>query len=96
MAQILGPAARALGLELNERLERAGASPAAATGGWRSDPEYGALLQALGYDPAHMDDLVGRTGQSAGALSSMLLMLELEGLVESLAGNRFQRLPEAG
>src|SRR6201996_9486532 len=96
VAQILGPAARALGLELNERLERAGASPAAATGGWRSDPEYGALLQALGYDPAHMDDLVGRTGQSAGALSSMLLMLELEGLVESLAGNRFQRLPEAG
>ena len=96
VAQILGPAACALGLELNERLERAGASPAAATGGWRSDPEYGALLQALGYDPAHMDDLVGRTGQSAGALSSMLLMLELEGLVESLAGNRFQRLPEAG
>lgn len=96
VTQILAPAARALGLELNERLERAGASPAAATGGWRSDPEYGALLQALGYDPADMDDLVGRTGQSASALSSMLLMLELEGLVESLAGNRFQRLPEAG
>lgn len=95
VAQILAPAASALGLELNERLERAGASPAAATGGWRSDPEYGALLQALGYDPADMDDLVGRTGQSAGALSSMLLMLELEGLVESLAGNRFQRLPGA-
>ena len=47
-------------------------------------------------EPKDMDDLVGRTGQSASALSSMLLMLELEGLVESLAGNRFQRLPEAG
>lgn len=95
VTQILAPAARTLGLELNERLERAGASPVAASG-WRGDPQYDALLQALGYDPADMDDLVGRTGQSASALSSMLLMLELEGLVESLVGNRFQRLPEAG
>lgn len=95
VTQILAPAARTLGLELNERLERAGSSPAAASA-WRGDPAYGALLQALGYDPTDMDDLVGRTGQSASALSSMLLMLELEGWVESLAGNRFQRLPEAG
>ncbi|BDU18919.1 DNA-processing protein DprA [Dyella sp. GSA-30] len=95
VTQILTPAARALGLELNERLERAGSSPVVVSG-WRGDPAYGALLQALGYDPTDMDDLVGRTGQSASALSSMLLMLELEGLVESLAGNRFQRLPEAG
>jgi DNA processing protein len=95
VAQILKPAARALGLELNERLAQAGVPPAAAMG-WRGNPALEALLQALGYDPTDMDDLVGRTGQSASALSSMLLMLELEGQVESLAGNRFQRLPGGG
>ena len=95
VTQILIPAAQALRLELKERLERAEVSPPVVSG-WRGDPAYGALLEALGYDPADMDDLVGRTGQSASALSSMLLMLELEGWVESLAGNRFQRLPEAG
>ena len=95
VTQILAPAARAQGLELKARLKRDVDSPGTASG-WRGDPDYDALLQALGYDPASLDDLVERTGQGAGALSSMLLMLELEGWVESLAGNRFQRLPEAG
>jgi DNA processing protein len=41
-----------------------------------------------------LDELVRRTGQSAATLSSMLLMLELEARIESLPGNRYQRLPD--
>ncbi len=53
------------------------------------------LLDELGHEPTTLDDLVQRTGQSAATLSSMLLMLELESRVESLPGNRYQRLTAA-
>lgn len=46
----------------------------------------------MGYDPASLDTLVGVTGLSPGALSSMLLMLELEGEIATLPGNRYQRV----
>jgi DNA processing protein len=61
---------------------------------WREDPEYRRLWADLGHEPATLDELVLRTGNSAAALSGMLLMLELEARVESLPGNRYQRLPE--
>ena len=38
-------------------------------------------MQALDHTPAALDELVERTGLAAGALSSMLLVLELDGLV---------------
>jgi DNA processing protein len=97
IAESLVPAARALGAELAQRLDR---SPAerkergqAASGGWRADPEYQRLLDVLGHDQVALDELAARTGQTAAALSSMLLMLELEGCVEGLPGGRYQRLP---
>jgi DNA processing protein len=62
---------------------------------WSEDPEYVRLLGELGHESASFDELVERTGQSAAALSSMLLMLELEAAVESLPGNRYQRLPDS-
>jgi DNA processing protein len=100
IVETLVPAARALGVELAQRLEGLPATPAAgrarqATGGWRDDPEYRRLLDVLGHDPAALDELAERTGQGAAVLSSMLLMLELEGCVESLPGGRYQRLPGA-
>ena len=98
IVETLVPAARALGAELAQRLERSPGATAErsppATGGWRNDPEYRRLLDMLGHDPAALDELVGRTGQSAAVLSSMLLMLELEGCVEGLPGGRYQRLPD--
>ena len=97
IVETLVPAARALGVELAQRLERlpttSAGSDLLATGGWRDDPEYRRLLDVLGHDPAALDELAERTGQSTGALSSMLLMLELEGCVEGLPGGRYQRLP---
>ncbi len=51
-----------------------------------------ALLTALGHDPVDFDTLAARTGQAAGALTAMLLDLELAQQVERLPGNRYQRL----
>lgn len=97
VVETLVPAARALGAELAQRLEQAPAVATEyrrpATGGWRDDQEYRRLLDVLGHDPAALDELAARTGQSAAVLSSMLLMLELEGCVEGLPGGRYQRLP---
>ena len=55
------------------------------------DKEYEILLDALGFEPASVDRLVARTGLNAGAVASMLLMLELDGHVESYAGGMFMR-----
>lgn len=59
--------------------EQVAAGPAAGAGG--SDPDYQTLWTALGHDPTPMDSLVERTGLTAAALSSMLLLMELEGRV---------------
>ena len=50
------------------------------------------ILAALGYDPCALDDLVARTGISADVLLGELLALELDGLIATLPGNRYQRL----
>jgi len=44
------------------------------------------LLDALGFEPVDVDTLVTRTGFSAQTVSSMLLILELQGRVEPRAG----------
>ena len=104
--ETLAPAARMLGAELSARLQLdtdgakalqgvgdGVANGSCSTSAWCPDPEYRRLLAELGHEPATMDELVRRTGLSAAALSSMLLMLELEARVESLPGNRYQQLP---
>jgi DNA processing protein len=55
------------------------------------DADYQCLLDALGYDPMTVDALVARTGLAAEAVSSMLLLLELEGHVSSTPGGFFSR-----
>lgn len=50
-----------------------------------------AVLGALGYDPASTDELCTATGLPADELMQSLLLLELEGLVDSAPGG-FQRL----
>jgi DNA processing protein len=51
------------------------------------------LLDALGFEPASIDDLIDRTGQQAGDVAARLMLLELEGLVEALPGGRYGRVP---
>jgi len=54
------------------------------------DPDYAKLLDALGHDPLSIDRLAERSGLTAEQLSSMLLILELEGRVNSLPNGCFQ------
>lgn len=53
-----------------------------------------ALLAIMSFDPCSIDDLAGRSGLTAEALSVILLHMELDGRVASLPGNRYQRLSE--
>jgi DNA processing protein len=54
-----------------------------------NDPEYVKLLESLGHDPISVDELVAHSGLTIGQLSSMLLILELDGMVEKLSGGRY-------
>ncbi|WJW75619.1 DNA-processing protein DprA [Thiohalobacter sp. IOR34] len=55
-----------------------------------------ALLESLGYDPVSVDQLVERSGLTAEAVSSMLLILELDGYVSALSGGRYVRTEKRG
>jgi len=55
------------------------------------DEDYRNLLAALAHDPSGVDELAARTGLTAAEVSSMMLILELQGAVESLPGGRFAR-----
>lgn len=54
------------------------------------DPIYQNLWKALGHDPTGMDQLVERTGLTPADLSSMLLLMELEGRVAAQHGRYFR------
>ena len=58
------------------------------------DGDYLKLLDALGFDPQNPDELAKKSGLTIGEVSSMLLILELEGDVESLPGGKFSKLSE--
>ncbi len=53
------------------------------------DQEYVKLRAHLGHDPVSVDDLVERSGLTIDQVSSMLLILELDGVVEKQSGNRY-------
>lgn len=54
--------------------------------------EYRLLGNCLGHDPVGIDELVENSGLTTEQVSSMLLLLELEGVVESLPGGRYSLL----
>jgi DNA processing protein len=56
------------------------------------DKDHKILLDALGFDPADLDVLVVRTGLKPEAVSSMMLILELEGHVQAAPGGRYSRV----
>ena len=82
----LGSWAGALRGDLQRRLNTPASGPVQAQmtliePAAHNDPAYHRLWQALGHDPSDMDQLAGRTGLTAAALSSMLLHMELQGRV---------------
>ncbi len=54
--------------------------------------EANAVLGFMGFDPVGFETLLGISGLTAEMLSSMLMMLELEGKITSAAGGKYQRL----
>jgi len=53
------------------------------------DGDYQHLLAFMGWDPVTVDTLVSRSGLTAKEVSSMLLILELDGRIEPLASGRY-------
>ncbi len=53
--------------------------------------EYADLLEKIAFDPTSVDELVIETDFTAEEISSMLLVLELQGLVSSAPGGLFYR-----
>jgi len=64
----------------------------AAPGPAAMDKDHKILLDALGFDPTDLDTLVVRTGFKPEAVSSMMLILELEGHVQAAHGGRYSRV----
>ncbi|MEK7223746.1 MAG: DNA-processing protein DprA [Pseudomonadota bacterium] len=50
------------------------------------------LLEHIGHDPVSVDVLIERSGLTAEAVSSMLLQMELNGLVSNCPGGKVQRI----
>jgi len=87
----LAPLARELGAALRRRIDESHDARPAVAAGPPDDPEHARLWQALGHDPVDLDQLASRTGLTVPALSSMLLVMELEGRVSAVHG-RYARL----
>ena len=54
--------------------------------------EYQDLLTKMDFNPISIDKITERTGLTSAEISSMLLVLELNDYIESLAGGNYQRL----
>jgi len=87
--EALGFLAARLGLHLRARLDAS--EPQAASTPAPPDADRARLLAVLGPDTLGVDALVERTGFDMQALSSLLLMLELEGEIASERGGRYAR-----
>jgi len=67
-------------------------SDPAAKGSAPLDADYESLLDVLGFDPVTAEQLAERSGLTIAQVSSMLLILELEGRIETQSGGRYSQL----
>ncbi len=95
--QGLGPIAAELQMEIRQRLKQPGNR---STSGGQSakpghdllaDTDYCTVWELLGFDPKPMDTIIQQSGLSAREVSSMLLMMELRGMVKKHANGCFVR-----
>lgn len=80
-----------LGPMVSSAPSKSPSAPAPACEAPSTDPEYRLLLECLGFEPTPIDTLVERSGLTAEAVSSMLLMLELHNEVASMTGGLYVR-----
>jgi DNA processing protein len=62
------------------------------SGAYPHDEQTAKLLEHLGYDPVDIDTLVERSGLTPDFISSMLLQMELHGLIEARPGGKYLRI----
>ncbi|MDH5445142.1 MAG: DNA-processing protein DprA [Gammaproteobacteria bacterium] len=55
------------------------------------DKSYKKLLECVGYEPTGIDTVIARSGLTAESVCSMLLVLELHGMVETVAGGLYSQ-----
>lgn len=102
--QELGPVAAELKMEIQQRLklpDSGGSLPGKNTPsprltgskvpGLLDDSDYSAIWEVLSFDPKPVDSIIETTGLKAREVSSMLLMMELKGLVKKSSNGRFFR-----
>lgn len=105
--QELGPVAAELKMEIQQRLELSGgagdsdsrgqsgtdanSSSKQSAAGLLDDADYSAIWAVLGFDPKPVDSVIEQSGLSAREVSSMLLMMELKGMVKKSVDGRFFR-----
>jgi DNA processing protein len=70
----------------------ADAASVISSGSKHADPEYQQLLDVMEYEPIAVDQLILQTGLTAEKISSMLLMLELQGFITANGGGRYSRI----
>jgi DNA processing protein len=80
---------RSLAGVLHARPDSGEADSSRKNSGAPLDKEYEILLDALGFEPASVDVLIARSGLRADAVASMLLILELDGRIESYPGGLY-------
>ena len=90
----LGPLAlgQTLGQGVAQEAQGGHSGEAAAPG---LDGDYRRLLEVMGDAPVAIDQIVARSGLTAEAVSSMLLLLELQGEIGSMPGGLYCRTPSA-
>lgn len=96
--QELGPIAAELQMEIRQRLgltadgpNETEVQPARHKNKLLDDADYSAVWGVLGYDPKPVDTIIEQSGLSAREVSSMLLMMELKGMVKKHANGCFFR-----
>jgi DNA processing protein len=92
--QELGPVAAELQMEIQQRLDLPDQTPGKPTTVQASlldDTDYRTLWEVLGHDPKPMDVIIEQSGLSAREISSMLLMMELRGMVKKHGHGRYER-----
>ena len=92
--QELGPVAAELQMEIKQRLDQPDEEanrPAVSKGNLLDDSDYSTVWEVLGFDPKPVDMIIDQTGLSAREISSMLMMMELKGLVKKQGNGRYVR-----
>jgi DNA processing protein len=92
--QELGPVAAELQMEIRKRLEQPDTDeekPVHRQQNLLDDADYSSVWKVLAYDPKPVDVIIQQSGLSAREISSMLLMMELKGMVKKQPDGRYVR-----